>query len=229
MEQRIIRIYRPALSHSHVMRRIETGSTDIPNRSRQFCHAIQCVFRPKRIAVILHQPQTMLFTEFTDCFQVKRIAQCMCDHNRLRPLGQRLLQHRHIDIILWNCYIHKHRHRSILNDRSHRCRKSCRHRNDFITTPDRPLSQKRRSKRHKCEKIRRGTGIHQRTEFHPQIRRHLLLKFIRITPCCQPELQRTVHQINHLRTVIDSGRIGNPLSLLKRFPDVVPGITILPD
>ena len=60
---------------------------------------------------------------------------------------------------------------------------------------------------------RKNPEFTQGAEPDPQVSGKILLKLIRIAPGCQPELQRTVHEIRHLCAVINSGGIRNTVSL----------------
>ena len=181
MQQRIVRIHRAALSHGHMMRRVKTGRSDISHRTRQLLFSVYRIFRTQRVAVILHQPEAVLFTERADRLQVKGIAKRMRNHDRLRLLRKGLLQHGHINIVLRNRYVHKYRHRAVLYHRRHRRGKSRRHGDDLIPPVNPAFSKKRRGQRHKCQQVGGGAGINKRAETNAQIIRHLLFKLIRIS------------------------------------------------
>ena len=165
----------------------------------------------------------------TECFhrrQIERIAEGMGNHYGFGLLGVRLLQHRHIDIILRNRHIHEYRHSAVLDERRHRGRKTGGHCNNLITALHPAFAKKRRRQCHKGHKVRGRTGIHQRTVLHTQISGQLLFKFIRIPAGGQPELQGTVYQIHHLISVIHAGRVGNPVSRLKWLLFIMVGIAV---
>ena len=151
VQQRIIGVNGSALTHGHVVRRIEAGCTNITNCTRQSSLAVNRIGTTKCIAVILHQPQIILIAECTNRSQIKRVTQCMCDHNRLRLLAACRFQLRNINVVLWNCYIDKHRHRAILKNRRNCCRKSCGYGDDFITSLDTAFAKLRSSQRRKSD------------------------------------------------------------------------------
>ena len=81
MKQRILCIDGSALSHCHMMWRIKTGGSDIPDGSGQSALSVDRITGTQRIAVILDQPQIVTVTEIFYRFQIKRVAQGMCKHH----------------------------------------------------------------------------------------------------------------------------------------------------
>ena len=150
----------------------------------------------------------------------------MGNHHRLCLFGQGLFQLCCIDVILRDGHIHEHRHRAVLDSRSHCGWKPAGNRDDFIPPLYPALTQQRGGQRHKGRQIGGGTGIHQGAETHSQIACQLLLKFIGVPAGGKPELQRTVHQVYHLLMVINPGSIGDAVSLLKGPLFVVVGVAV---
>ena len=82
VQQRIIGIDSTALTHRHVVRRIETARADMANRTRFLFHTADCISRAKGIAIILYQPEVMFITEIFDSLQIKRVTQRVSNHYR---------------------------------------------------------------------------------------------------------------------------------------------------
>ena len=226
VQHRIIRINSPALSHRHMVRRIEAGGTDIADGTGQPLLAVNGISGSQSVAVVLHQPQIMAVTE---CFygrQIEGVAQRMSNHHGFCLLRIRLLQHRHIDIVLRYRHVHEYRHRAVLDKRCHCGRKTGSYGDHLIAAFHPPFAEKRGRQRHKGNEIRGGTRIYQGTVFHAQISGQFLFKFIRIPAGSQPEFQGTVYQIHHLTAVIYTGRIGDPVSLFERLLLIVIGIAV---
>ena len=80
-------------------------------------------------------------------------------HNSLCLIGKGVLQLRHIDIILWNRHIHKHRHCAKLDSRGHRGWKPAGNRDDFISPFYPALPQQRGCQRHEGHQIGGGTVV----------------------------------------------------------------------
>ena len=138
----------------------------------------------------------------------------MCKHDSFCFFRNRTFQHFNINIILWNRHIYEYRYCAILNQRRHRCRKSCRNGNYLVTPPDSPVPQQWRCQSHKRQQICRRPGINQRTEPNTQIFCQLCFKLLRISSAGQPEFQGAVYKIYHFPAVINTGRIRNPFSFL---------------
>ena len=128
---------------------------------------------------------------------------------------------------MWNRHIHKHWNCAILDRRGYRRRETCRNRDNLIAAAHPALSQQWGSQRHKCDQVRGGTGVYKGTVFDAQVVRKPRLKLIGVTSGGQPELQRTVYQLDHLMVIVNAGRIRNPLSLSKFFFLIMIFITIL--
>jgi len=132
VQKRVVRVDSAPLAHSHMVRRIEAGGSDVPHGSREFLHAVDGVTASQGIAVVLHQPQVVFVTKCLHSTQIKGISQGVGNHDRLAFLRVSRFQLAHVDIVLGNRHIHKHRHRPILNHRRHRGWESGRHRDDLV-------------------------------------------------------------------------------------------------
>ena len=143
MQQGIIRIDCTALTHRHVVRRIETRRADVADCPRIVCRAVQRIRGPECIAVILDEPEIMRIAERFDRRQVKRIAERVRDHHRLCPRRKRALKHGHIRIVRRQGHIDKDGHGAVLDDRGNRRRESRRHRDHLVAAPDGTRSEER--------------------------------------------------------------------------------------
>ena len=180
VQQRIPRVDRAAFSHGHVMGRIEAGGADIAHGACQIgpggtgspavhsgCSGVlscrgagnilaQRVGAAQGVAVVLHQPETVLHAEGLHCREVKGVPQRMGDHHRLRLFRERLLQAVHIDIVLRDRHVHEYRYRAVLDHGRHGGGESRRHSDHLVSRPDLPFLKERRSERHKGAQVRAG-------------------------------------------------------------------------
>ena len=180
-----------------MMRRIETGSSDITNRSGQFLPSVDGINRTQCVTVVLDQPEVVTITEAFDCLKVKWISKSMRQHDCLGLWRICTLQKLRIDVVLRDRHINKNRNRSVLDDRCYGCRETCCNGDDFVSRKDLTFLKKRGSQCHKCEQIRRRTGVYKGTVSYSQIFCKFVFKFTGVTSGCQPEFQRTVHKIYH--------------------------------
>ena len=155
VKQRIARVDSAALSHRHVMRRIEAGRAEVADTAREFLLAIDRVEGAKRITVVLDEPEVVLVTEILDSLEVERIAERMRDHDSLRLVRERSLKLRHIDVVLRDRHIDKDRHCSVVDNRRDRRRETGCHRDDLIPAADAAFAEQRRSQRHEGQQIGR--------------------------------------------------------------------------
>ena len=151
----------------------------------------------------------------------------MGNHHCLCLFRQSGLQFVHINIVLRNGHIYKHRHCSILNHRGHRSREAAGDRNNLISPLNTAFSKKGRRQCHKSSQVRGGAGIYQAAVAHAQIICQLPLKGACVPAGGKPKFQRAVHQIHHLLMIIYAGSVGNSVPLPKRFLLVMVGIAIL--
>ena len=63
VQQRVVGIDSSALTHGHVMRRVEAGGSDITHGAGKLLHAVNGVAASQGITVVLDQPQVMAVTE----------------------------------------------------------------------------------------------------------------------------------------------------------------------
>ena len=110
-------------------------------------------------------------------------------HHCLCLFRQRLLQLCHINVILGDGHIHKHRHCPKLDGRRHRGWKPAGNCDNFIPSLHPALPQQVGGQRHEGQQIGGGTGVYQGAETHAQISCQLLLKFIGVPAGGQPEFQ----------------------------------------
>ena len=143
MELGVVRIYRAAFAHGHMVRRIEARRSNITDRTGKIFLPIELILGPQSIAVVFHQPQIMRITELLDRREIKGIPQCMRDHDSLCLFRECFFQTGYVNVVLRNRDIDKDRNRPILDNRRNRRRKSRRHRDDLIPTTDSTLPQKR--------------------------------------------------------------------------------------
>lgn len=133
MKQRILCIDGSALSHCHMMWRIKTGGSDISDGSGQSALSVDRITGTQRIAVILDQPQIVTVTEIFTAFRSKGLPG-MCKHHCFCFFLKLPVQKIGINIILRDCHIHKHQYCSrLLDHQGYGCRKSCCHRDHFIS------------------------------------------------------------------------------------------------
>ena len=136
VEQRIVCIHATTLAHGHVVRRIEAAGADIAPSAGITGLSIDGIGCTQGIAVILYQPEVVLLTERLNTCQIKRISQCMSNHDRLRFFRQCRFQFGYIDIILRNRYVYKHRHSAILQNRGDCSRETTCNGDDLISSFD---------------------------------------------------------------------------------------------
>ena len=153
MEQRIACVHTPSFSHGHMMRGIERACPDISPCPCIPGLIIYDILASQRIAVILHKPETIFITKSLYRSKVKRISQCMRDHNRLCLFCQSILQPGNINIVLGHCYIHEYRYGTVLKNGGDCSGKPTCHSNYLISPPDLTLPKFRRSKHRKGKKI----------------------------------------------------------------------------
>ena len=151
VQQCVIGIHGTALSHSHMVRRVKAGCSDIADCTGEFIPFRHFIDAAKCITVILDQPQTVLFAKGSHSPQVERIAKRMRRHNRLGLRSQGSFKHRHVKIISRKRNINKNGNRSILQDRGNRCRESAGNRYDFIARQNAAFFERRRRKRHESQ------------------------------------------------------------------------------
>ena len=178
VEQRIVRIHGASFAHGHMVRRVKAGGPDVAYGAGKLLFSVYDIPGSQGIAVVLHQPETVLFTEGPDFLQIKGIAQSMGQHHCFGPLRTCFLQHVRINIVLRDGHIHKHRHRTVLDHRRHRSGKSGSHRDHLVAPAYLPISQQRRCESHKSQQIGGRTGIDQRAISDLQIFCQLFLKFL---------------------------------------------------
>lgn len=155
VEQRITRVDGAALSHRHVMRRIEAGRTEVTDTAREFLLAINRVEGAQRVTVILDEPEVVLVTKILNRLEVEWVTERMRNHDGLRLVRERRLKLRHIDVVLRDRHIDKDRHSTVVDNRRDRRRKTGCHRDDLITAADTALTEQWRSQRHECQQIGR--------------------------------------------------------------------------
>lgn len=221
VKQRIARVDSAALSHRHVMRRIEAGRAEVADTAREFLLAIDRVEGAKRITVVLDEPEVVLVTEILDSLEVERIAERMRDHDSLRLVRERSLKLRHIDVVLRDRHIDKDRHCSVVDNRRDRRRETGCHRDDLIPTTDAAFAEQRRSQRHEGQQIGRRTRVDDRDILHAEVLSQVRFELLDVAARSQPEFQRTVHEIAHLFMVVDTGSIRDAISLVIRLLLVV--------
>lgn len=214
IEQRVARVDSAALSHRHVMWRVEAGRAEVTDTARELLLAIDRVEGAKRIAVVLDEPEVMLVTEILDSLEVKRIAECMRDHDGLRLVRKRRLELRHIDVVLRDCHIDEDRHSAVVDNRRDRRRETGCHRDDLIPAADATLAEQRRSQRHEGQQIGRRTRVDDRDILHAEILGQVRFELLDIAARSQPEFQRTVHEIAHLFMIVDTGSIRDAVALV---------------
>ena len=77
IEQGVVCIDSASLSHGHMMGRVEAGGSDISHRTGKFLLSVDGIPGSQGVAVILHQPEVMFFTELLHCLEIKGISQGM--------------------------------------------------------------------------------------------------------------------------------------------------------
>ena len=79
IQKGIVRIYRAAFAHRHMMGRIEAGSSDISPGSCKFRDAVKGICRSQGITVVLYKPQLIFIAEgfyrFKSLFNISRYAE----------------------------------------------------------------------------------------------------------------------------------------------------------
>ena len=68
MQKRVVCIYCPTFTHSHMVGRIKARCSYIAYCACKFFFAVNNIFRTKRIAVIFNKPQVMFITKCFYCF-----------------------------------------------------------------------------------------------------------------------------------------------------------------
>lgn len=139
---------------------------------------------------ILDQPQIMCIAECLDCGQVKRIAQRMCNHDRLGLGRKGCFQFSNINVVLRNRHIHKHRHCAILDGRGHSGGEPAGNGDNFIALLDLAVAQLRGSQSHKGNQVRGRATVYQMRILNSNPLCKLLFKLICKTTSRQPEIQR---------------------------------------
>ena len=66
MEKRIVCVDRAAFAHGEVVRRIETGGSEVADGSGFAHDSVDFDFGTERVAVVLHKPESLFVTEVLD-------------------------------------------------------------------------------------------------------------------------------------------------------------------
>ena len=74
MKGRIVGINAAALSHSHMVGRIEARGTDIAPGARKTGLAVDSVLSTERVAVVLDEPKSVLVAELLDRAKIEGIS-----------------------------------------------------------------------------------------------------------------------------------------------------------
>ena len=215
VQDHVLCVDRSALTHGHVVRRVEARGADVAYGSREAGLAVQGIAAAERIAVVLDEPKPVRVTESLHRLQVKGVAERVRNHHGLGLLGERCLKLGHIDVVLRNADVHKDRNRAVLDDGRDRGREAAGHGDDLIAALHPTLAELRGGQRHEGEEVRTRTRVHERHIGDTQVLAELLLKEIAVATGGQPELQDGIRRIHHLLVVVDTGRVGNTIARLK--------------
>ena len=139
VQQRVPCVYRAALPHGHMVRRVEAGGADIAHRAGEISLPVQRIGASQSVAVVLHKPQLMGIAEGLHGRKIKGIPQGMGQHHGFRLLRKRAFQLCDVDVVLGNGHIHEDRDGAVLDHGRHRGGESAGHRDDLVPGTDLPL------------------------------------------------------------------------------------------
>ena len=199
-----------------MVRRVEARRADVADRSRIALLAVNLIARAERVAVVLDEPQPVLFAKCLDRPKVERVAERVCEHDGTRLGRQRLFQPRDVDVVLRDRHINEDGHGAVLDDRRDRRREARRDRDDFIARTHDALAEERRSQRHEGEQIRRRTRVDGERVARAEKCGQSLFELCGVASRRQPEFQGAVDEGFHLLVIVDAPRVGDACALRPR-------------
>ena len=99
------------------------------------------ILTPQRVTIILNKPQVVPVSHVNDSIQIKRVTQCMGNHDRFGPRRNCLLQAIYSDVVREQINVQKDGGQLVLDDRIDRRRETGGHGNDFVTGPELAFAQ----------------------------------------------------------------------------------------
>ena len=131
----------------------------------------------------------------------------MREHHGLRARGERRLQTGNVDVGRFKVHIHENRHRSVLDDRSDRRRKTGGDGDHLVAAHDPAFAQQRRGERLEREEIRGRAGIDEKRRADAEVGGEFPLEAPGPRPVGTPEVERRIYEVLHLLLVEDASGV----------------------
>ena len=210
MEKRIVCVDRAAFAHGEVVRRIETGGSEVADGSGFAHDSVNFDFGTERVAVVLHKPEVVEFAELFDLDDIEGVAEGVGDHHGFGFFRIRGFQLSNVDIVLRNGNVDEHRNRAELDDWRDGCRESRGNGDDFVSAADSAFTEFVCGECGEREQVCGGSGVADGAEFYSELLCKTFFEPCGPGPRGEPEVESGINEVHDLFFIEEASAVIDP-------------------
>ena len=204
----IVGDHHAALAGRDVVGRIERGRRKVAEGPREAV----AVARTEGIAVVLDEPEVVLFNQIHDRVEVEGHPQRVRQHDRSRTRRDRRAQLVGIGVVVAQPDVDEHWHQAVLDDRGDGAGKGRGHGDHLVAGLEPAVAELRRGECGQGHEIRGGTGVDEEGVREAEIVGEARFELLRVPTGRQVEVEAGVDQVAHLRLPEDAACIAHGIA-----------------